>query len=432
MIHDRGERRHGSQSRASVAVIGAGVAGLTAAYLLQRQYEVTLFEADSRLGGHAHTHEIPSTSGGTAAVDTGFLVHNERTYPNLMRLFGELGVRTQDSDMSMSVRCLECGLEYAGGKRLTGLLPEMNHLRTVDFLRMLAEVTRFHRRARRFLEQSDPDEATFGSFLAAGGHSQYFVDHFALPLVSAVWSAGEQVSLQYPARYLFEFLNNHGMLSVGGAFQWKTVTGGSRNYVERAAKNLTAVQIGTPVRAVTRHSTGVEIRDQAGQVHQVDRVVLATHADQALALLGDPTPAERRALGAFTYSRNETWLHSDTDLLPRLPRARASWNYLKSTCRGGADGVGVSYDINRLMRLPGPDEYVVTLNPAGRVDPARVIATMVYEHPVYTRETVAAQRLLPGLNGPRTAFAGAYHGWGFHEDGCASGVRAAEAFGAGW
>jgi uncharacterized protein len=419
-------------NRTRVAVVGAGVAGLTAAYLLQRRYDVTLFEAEPRLGGHAHTHEVPARSGGTVAVDTGFIVHNERTYPNLIKLFGELGVRTQDSDMSMSVRCLGCGLEYAGGKRLTGLLPQLDHLRRADYLRMLAEITRFQRRARRFLDQDGPEEITFGSFLAAGGHSRYFIEHFALPVVSAVWSAGEQVSLRYPARYLFEFLGNHGMLSFGGAFQWKTVVGGSRSYVQRAAKNLTAVHVGTPVRAVTRHAAGVEIRDEAGEVHAADRVVVATHADQALALLGDPTPAERRALGAFTYSRNETWLHNDPSVLPLLPRARASWNYLKTTCRGDTEDVGISYDLNRLMRLPTADDHVVTLNPAGRIDPSRVIATMVYEHPVYTPESVAAQRLLPGLNGPRTAFAGAYHGWGFHEDGCASGVRAAAAFGAGW
>jgi predicted NAD/FAD-binding protein len=428
-IHSiRGDR----VSRPTTAVIGAGVAGLTAAYLLQRQYDVTLFEAEPRLGGHAHTHEVPSQSGGTVAVDSGFIVHNERTYPNLIRLFGELGVRTQDSDMSMSVRCLECGLEYAGGKRLAGLLPRLDHLRRMDYLRMLGEVTRFQRRARRFLEQEGPDQITFGAFLRAGAHSQYFIEHFAIPLVSAVWSAGERVSLRYPARYLFEFLSNHGMLSTGGSFRWKTVVGGSRSYVERAAKNLNAVHAGTPVRAVTRHATGVEIRDQAGEAHWADRVVIATHADQALALLDDPTRAEHEILGAFTHSRNETWLHNDASVLPRQPRAQASWNYLKTTCGGDADGVGITYHMNRLMRLPTPDDYLVTLNPVGRVDPDQVIATMTYEHPVYTPESLVAQRQLPGLNGPRTAFAGAYHGWGFHEDGCASGVRAAASFGVGW
>lgn len=419
-------------SRSTAAVIGAGVAGLTAAYLLQRQYDVTLFEAEPRLGGHAHTHDVPARSGGTVAVDSGFIVHNERTYPSLRRLFGELGVRTQDSDMSMSVRCLGCGLEYAGGKRLSGLLPRLDHLRRMDYLRMLGEVTRFQRRARKFLQQDGPDVITFGSFLQAGAHSQYFIEHFAIPLVSAVWSAGERVSLRYPARYLFEFLNNHGMLSIGGSFQWKTVVGGSRNYVERAAKNLTAVHAGTPVRAIVRHATGVEIRDQAGEAHWTDRVVIATHADQALAILDDPTPVERDVLGAFSYSRNETWLHNDASLLPSGSRARASWNYLKTTCRGDADGVHVTYDMNRLMRLPASDEHLVTLNPSGRVHPDRVIATMTYEHPIYSPESLAAQRKLPRLNGPRTAFAGAYHGWGFHEDGCSSGVQAAAWYGAGW
>ncbi len=410
-----------------MAVIGAGVAGLTAAYLLQRRYDVLLFEADPRLGGHAHTHDVPA-SDGSVAVDSGFIVHNERTYPNLLRLFGELGVATRESEMSMSVRCLGCGLEYAGARGLPGLFPRAANALRPRYLRMLAEVTRFHRDARRVLAGGD-DDRTLGEF--AAGYSRYFVEHFLLPVVSAVWSAPEAVSRAYPARYLFAFLHNHGLLSVSGSPTWRTVAGGSREYVERAVKGLTAVRVATPVRAVTRGADGVEVRDDSDETHTVARVVVATHADQALALLADPTDAERRVLGPFTYSRNETWLHTDDALLPTAPAARASWNYLKPSC-GGADEVLVSYDMNRLMRLGRPSPYVVTLNATDRIDEAKVLARMTYEHPVYTRESVAAQAFLPDLATGRTVYAGAYHGWGFHEDGCASGVRAAGAFGVTW
>ncbi|RZQ63220.1 NAD(P)/FAD-dependent oxidoreductase [Amycolatopsis suaedae] len=416
-----------------VAVIGAGVAGLTAAYLLQRRYDVLLFEAEDRLGGHAHTHDVPSASGGTVGVDTGFLVHNERTYPTLLRLFGELGVRTRGTEMSMSIRCDGCGLLYAGAKGVRGLFPAATNLVRGRYLRMLAEVKRFHRHARALLTHAGATaDVPLGAFLAIGGYSRYFADHFVLPLVSTVWSADRTDTLRYPARYLFEFLRNHGMLSVGGSPRWRTVVGGSREYVERAAKQLTAVHVSTPVRAVTRLAEGLEVRDDGDTPYRVDRVVVATHADQALRLLSNPTGAECEVLGAFRYSANDTWLHTDDRVLPAVPAAGAAWNYVAPHC--GADGpaVRVSYDLNRLMGLAEPTRYVVTLNPAAPPPADRVIARMRYDHPVYTEESVAAQRRLPGLNGPRLAYAGAYHGWGFHEDGCSSGVRAAAALGVGW
>ena len=417
----------------TVAVVGSGVAGLTAAYLLQRAgREVTLFEADSRVGGHAHTHELTTSDGGTANVDSGFIVHNERTYPLLLRLFAELGVATQESDMSMSVRCEGCGLEYAGARKLGGLFPQASNAARPQYLRMLGEVVRFHRHARRVLADERAGDVTLGAFLAIGGYSRYFVEHFMLPVVSAVWSAGETVSMAYPARYLFTFLNHHGLLAIGGSPQWRTVTGGSRSYVERVVKGLSAVHVSTPVRAVTRVAGGLEIRDDADQVHRAAQVVVATHPDQALALLADPTTDERGVLGAFAYSQNTTQLHHDTSILPRRANARASWNYLKSACSSRDKPVIVSYDMNRLQRLSEPDDYVVTLNGTERVDQDSVIATMHYEHPIYTPESVAAQRRLPALNDGTVAYAGAYHGWGFHEDGCAAGVRAATSLGAGW
>jgi uncharacterized protein len=418
--------------RPKVAVIGSGVAGLTAAYLLQRRYDVTLFEADDRLGGHAHTHELVTSDGHTTHVDSGFIVHNTRTYPNLLNLFGELGVSTQESEMSMSVRCEGCGLQYAGARRLGGLFPQPSNLARPRYLAMLAEVLRFHRHARRVLEDERTGDVPLGAFLAVGGYSRYFTEHFMLPVVSAVWSAGETVSLSYPARYLFTFLAHHGLLAVGGSARWRTVVGGSASYVQRAVKGLTAVHVGTPVRAVGRTADGVEIRDDAGGTHHAARAVVATHPDQALALLARPTDAERAVLGTFRYGRNETWLHQDTSVLPSRPGARAAWNYLKPACSSAQAPVLVSYDMNRLQRLAEPDDYVVTLNGAGRLDPDRVLARMQYEHPIYTPESVAAQRRLPELNDGTLAFAGAYHGWGFHEDGCAAGVRAAASLGVEW
>ncbi|MCR3754126.1 NAD(P)/FAD-dependent oxidoreductase [Lentzea californiensis] len=411
---------------AEVAVIGAGVAGLTAAYVLQRRHDVTLFEADDRLGGHAHTHDLDGVH-----VDSGFIVHNERTYPNLIRLFRELGVSTQDSEMSMSVRCDGCGLEYAGARKLPGLFAQPKNAANPRYLRMLAEVTRFYKHAQRVLDHEEAHDVTLGAFLAIGGYSRYFVDHFIVPLVSAVWSSGAALSMKYPAWYLFEFLANHGMLAIGGTPQWKTVVGGSRTYVDRAVKGLKAVHVGTPVRAVTRGVAGVEIRDEDNVLHTADHVVIATHPDQALGLLADPTREEKEVLGAFQYSRNETWLHTDASILPRASGARASWNLYKRACHEANDQVLVSYHMNRLMRLDEPRDFVVTLNPHD-VNPDSVLAKMVYEHPVYTPESVAAQRRLPEINTAVTAYAGAYHGWGFHEDGCASGVRAAQYFGVTW
>jgi uncharacterized protein len=417
--------------RERVAVIGAGVSGLTAAYILQHRYDVSLYDSEPRLGGHAHTHDVLTTGEGTIPVDTGFIVHNQRTYPLLTRLFRELGVASQPTEMSMSIRCEGCGLEYAGARGLTGLFAQPRSAVNPAFLRMLTEVHRFHRRARNVLTQAS-DELTLGDFLVSGGFSDYFVAHFMVPMVSSVWSASPQTALFYPVRYLFTFLDNHGMLSISGSPAWRTVTGGSRTYVERAVKHLTEVATATPVRAVIRQTQGVEVRDDSDQATVFDRVVVATHADTALRLLADPTPKERATLAAFGYSRNETWLHTDDRLLPAAAGARASWNYLLPSCHAGADRVLVSYDMNRLQALATPTPHLVTLNATDRINPDRVLARMSYEHPIYTTRSVAAQRHLPKLNDGTVAFAGAYHGWGFHEDGCRSGVAAAQSLGVKW
>ena len=420
-------------ARPQAAVVGAGVSGLTAAYLLQRAYDVTLYEADYRLGGHAHTHDIASEDGRLVTLDTGFIVHNSRAYPHLLRLFGELGVASRDTEMSMSVRCEGCGLEYAGARGPRGLCPVTDSLARPEYLAMLAAIPVFYARARRLLGAPGHDALTFGEFLARGRYRPYFVRHFAVPLVSAVWSCPPADALSYPARYLFEFLAHHGMLSLARSAGWRTVVGGSRAYVERIAKQLTSVRAGVPVRAIRRVPGGVDIHAGQGRAERFSRVVVATHPDQALRLLDPPTRAEREVLGAFRYTSSQVLLHTDARLLPQAPAARASWNYLLPGCRGPAgQQVTVSYHLNRLMGLAGPAGYLVTLNDAGRVRPGRVLARMTYRHPLYTPESVAAQRRLAGLNTPVIAYAGAYHGWGFHEDGCRSGAQAARSLGVAW
>ncbi|WP_424215064.1 NAD(P)/FAD-dependent oxidoreductase [Streptomyces sp. BI20] len=430
-----------SGGRPRTAVIGAGVSGLTAAYVLRRAHDVTLYEAADRLGGHAHTHEVKGPDGEVRAVDSGFIVHNDRTYPLLNRLFGELGVTVRDTVMSMSVRCPGCGLEYAGAKGPRGLFTRPRSVVDAAYLRMLARVPAFHRAARRLLARPAAPggpEVTLGEFLRAEGFDAHFTAHFAAPLVACVWSCPAGTALRYPARYLFRFLDHHGLLSITGSPRWRTVVGGSAAYVERLRRELPSVRAATPVRSVTRLGgpgapDGVEVRTADGAVARYDAVVIAVHADRALELLADPTPAERGTLGAFGYSRNVTVLHTDDSVLPRSAGARACWNLLLPGCLPDSGQVRVSYDMNLLQGLDGPRTHVVSLGARpGEIDPGTVIARMEYEHPVYTPESVAAQVSLPGLSGPRVAFAGAYHGWGFHEDGCRSGVAAAEALGVRW
>ncbi len=423
-------------TRRRIAVIGSGISGMTAGYILSTTDYVTLFEAGRRLGGHADTHMVVPPTGPAIGVDTGFIVYNERTYPLLTKMFAELGVTTQPGEMSMSVRCAGCGLQYAGHRGLGGLTPGLRRGRG-RYLRMLSEVPRFHRAARHLLAAPPApslQEQTLGEFLADGGFSAYFTAHFALPLVAAVWSCLPGTALSYPARYLFAFLANHGMLAIAGSPPWRTVTGGSRCYVERAAKRLHDIRLSTPVRAVRRHGDGTEVRDAADQTYQFDAVVIATHPDQALRLLDPPTQAEREVLGAFRYTQNPTMLHTDVRLLPDRPGIRASWNYELGACRPDEGGPAprISYHMNRLQNLPAGPEYVVTLGGQGVVDPGTIIDEMDYAHPAYTPASVAAQRRLPELNTAVTAFAGAYHGWGFHEDGCRSGAEAARALGGTW
>jgi predicted NAD/FAD-binding protein len=417
-------------SRLRVAVVGSGVAGLTAAHILGRTHEVTLFERDERLGGHANTIAVRAADGREVALDTGFIVHNRRTYPTLLRLFAELGIATQESDMSFGVRCEGCGLEYAGARGMQGVFPRPGVLGRPRYLRMLAEVRRFHRHARAVLADPAAGDLTLDGFLHQGGYSPYFADHFMLPLTGAVWSSSPSTIRDFPARYLIRFFANHGMLTVTNSPQWRTVTGGSREYVSRIAARLgDRIHAGTPVVSVARDPDGVTLNGE----HRFDRVVIAAHPDQALAMLADPSDAERAVLGGFGYSSNQTVLHTDSSLLPRAPGARASWNYLLDACSTSQPLVHVTYHLNRLQALREPVDYCVTLNGTARIGAGHELQRMTYEHPVYTHASLAAQARLPEIQGDRnTYYCGAYHGWGFHEDGCVSGLRAALALGCAW
>ncbi|NNG35644.1 NAD(P)/FAD-dependent oxidoreductase [Nakamurella aerolata] len=446
--------RPADPSRRRIAVVGAGVSGLTAAYVLRRQARVTLYEAAHRLGGHAHTHQLSEADGVPFGVDSGFIVHNDRTYPLLRKLFDELGVPTQPTEMSMSIWHQRTGLQYAGGKGFGGILAQPGRLVSPPFLRMLGHVVRFHRLAARHLAAVDPmsSDLSYADFLALHRFPRSFVELYAVPVVSCVWSCAAEAALEYPAAFLFRFLDHHGMLSIGDSPRWRTIPGGSASYVQRLAARLDDVRSGSKVTQIRRMPSGsgagpgdagtgaggggagggVEITDGNGQLERFDAVVIATHADEAISLLADPTPLEQRVLGAFSYSTNHTVLHTDASLLPGARRAKASWNFLIP--RDAAPGAApvVTYWMNKLQRLQASRQYLVTLNGRERVRDSSVLAEMEYRHPLYDNASHQARRRLPELASERTVFAGAYHGWGFHEDGCRSGVQAAERLGVPW
>lgn len=427
-----------SSARRRVAVIGSGVSGLTAAYVLRKDWDVTVFETDDRIGGHAHTHTVadPDT---THRVDSGFIVHNDRTYPLLRRLFGELDVEVHPTEMSMSIHCDGCGLEYAGGRGGKGIFAQRRRLFDPRYIAMLLGVKKFGRLASELLDsaESPTDPQTYGDFLETHGFSDYFISHYAIPVVSCVWSSGHETALSYPARYLFEFLRHHGFLSIKGSPQWFTVVGGSGTYIDKVRAAIdtqdgSSVRGATGIRSVTRTADGVELVDAHGDTHHADAVVIATHANDALALLTDPSDDERRVLGAFEYSDNEVLLHRDPTQLPAAPAAQSAWNYRMDGCADRSDHSAVTYWMNRLQGIESAEPFLVTLNASEHIDPSKVVATMAYTHPIYTPASVAAQSELKRLFTDRTVFAGAYHGWGFHEDGCRSGVDAAAALGTAW
>jgi uncharacterized protein len=417
-----------------VAIVGAGVSGLVTAHLLAPAHEVTVFEAAGYAGGHTNTIRV-DTPNETHHVDTGFIVFNDRNYPNFARLLRRLDVATQPSVMSFGVSDGRGDFEYTGASP-NGLFAKRAHLVTPWFHRMVADMARFNRAARELLAggsgeaEGGGEGPSLGHWLEQQRFSRPFIDRLIVPQAAAVWSADPRQLWAFPARFLVEFFDNHGMLSLRDRPRWRTVSGGSARYVEALLGRFTGrLRLRTPVGAVRRGEEGVLVTPRGGPPERFDELVLATHSDQALALLTDATDGERRLLGAIPYQANEAVLHTDTSLLPRRRRAWASWNY--HLCDAPAGGSTVTYHMNRLQALRAEREFCVTLNRTGDIAPEHVIRTIAYAHPVYTREGMAAQRSLAEVNGRnRTHFCGAYWGWGFHEDGVLSALRVAERFGA--
>lgn len=407
-------RDFGTRSAMRIAVVGSGVSGLVAARRLHPAHDITVFEADHRIGGHVHTWTVRS-GGREYQVDSGFIVCNDRTYPNFMALLAELGVRTQPSTMSFSVRHDAANLEY-NGTSARQLFAQRTNLVRPAFLRMLTEVLRFHRDAV-IAARGHARHRDLGDLLVAGGYSRAFRDWYLVPMGSAIWSLPPARVLEMPARFFVEFMDNHGMLSVNDRPTWRVVVGGSSRYVDALVEPFRSrIRTGHRVRRIARYADRVEVDGE-----RFDRVVLACHSDQALALLTDPTPAEREILGALPYQTNDAVLHTDTSLLPKRRAAWGAWNY--RVTRDPTAPAVVTYNMNMLQSLDAPDTICVTLNAADAVDPARIIGRVTYAHPVVTLagDTARARRReISGHN--RTHYCGAYWGNGFHEDGVVSGL----------
>ena len=411
-----------------IAIVGTGIAGLTCAHLLSNRHDVTVFERDDRPGGHTNTVRV-DLGDETHQVDTGFIVYNERNYPGLVRLFDRLGIPTKPSDMSFSVSDADTGLEWRGTSPRTVFAQRRNLLRP-EFLGMLSDVAGFNRSARRLLQGGVPDTLTLGDLVRQGGWSSRLVDWYLLPMVSAIWSAAPELALEIPAATFARFFENHGLLKLGDQPSWRTVDGGARIYVERILAPLGGrVRLATPVAKVRRSGDGVELLTERHGPETFDHAVLAGHSNQSLALLADPTEAEREILGTMRYQPNTAVLHTDDAHLPRVRRARASWNYRLSR---SARRATVTYHLNRLQSIDSRHDICVTLNPTSLVDPERTLAVFDYDHPVLDTAAVAAQRRYDEISGRRsTWYCGAYWGYGFHEDGVQSALRVCRAFGVG-
>jgi predicted NAD/FAD-binding protein len=406
-----------------IAIVGSGIAGNVAAYHLAREHDITVFEAGDYAGGHTHTHEL-ELEGRHVAVDTGFIVCNDRTYPRFLALMDELGVALQPSDMSFSVQAP--GVEY-NGTSLNSLFAQRRNLVRPAFWRMIRDILRFNAAAPRLLKWRS-DSILLGEYLEAHGYSRQFIEHYILPMGAAIWSAGTRALREFPARYFVRFFHNHGMLTVDDRPQWLTVRGGSARYVEKLTAGFRdRIRLRTPVEQVRRTPAGVFVKAAGAEAERFDRIFFACHSDQALRMLADASPAEREVLGAIRYQRNEVALHTDTRVLPKRRLAWAAWNY--HVVEGAAERVAVTYHMNILQRIQSPTPLLVTLNMTDRIDPSRILRQMSYEHPVFTREAVAAQTRQAEINGAdRAYFCGAYWRFGFHEDGVVSALDALEHF----
>lgn len=408
-----------------IAIVGSGISGLTVAAGLHPDHSITVYESAPWIGGHTNTVDVDEDDA-RVAVDTGFIVFNEWTYPNFVSLLERLGVRSQPSNMSFSLQDERTGLEY-NGTSLNSLFAQRRNLVRPSFLRMIADILRFNREAPRFLASQDAT-TTLGEWLHVHRYSRPFVEQYVVPMGRAIWSAEEAALLGFPARFFVDFFRRHGFLSVNDRPQWLAVSGGSREYVRALTATFAdRIRVRTPVESVRRLPHEVAVRTARGEVEHHDAVVFACHSDQALALLADPSPQEREILAAFPYQRNVAQLHTDARVLPRRPLARAAWNYhLRVDAHRGC---AVTYDMNVLQSLASRRRYLVSLNLEDRVDPATVIATFEYDHPVYTPAGVAAQQRHAEVSGVRrTFYCGAYWRSGFHEDGLVSGLAVLEQF----
>lgn len=409
-----------------IAIIGAGVSGLLAARLLADDHEIHVFEANDYAGGHTNTVAFKAF-GQHYAVDTGFMVFNDRTYPHFVQMLRLLGVTARESDMSYSVRCDQSGLEYQGSS-LNGLFAQRCNLVRPSFYRMLLDILRFNRRSLELLKGEDYD-LELGEYLSQGGYGRGFIENYLIPMGSAIWSAPPELFRQFPARFIVRFFDNHGLLTVRGHPQWKTVQGGAVRYVEALTRRFAdRIRLNCPVVSVRRYPDRVAVTWKDGGPEDFDAVVLAAHADQSLAMLSDATRAEREILSAIHYQRNDTVLHVDPSLLPRCRRAWASWN--SCVPEDKRRPVVLTYNLNRLQGHSSPDPICVTLNASEAVDSRKILRRIVYHHPVYRRAALAAQKRFHEINGKnRTYFCGAYWGYGFHEDGVRSALAVGECFG---
>ena len=415
-----------------IAIIGTGIAGLTAAWHLRDRHELVLFEANDYVGGHTATKDVEQ-GGRRYAIDTGFIVFNDWTYPNFIALLTALGVPWQFSNMSFSLRCERSGLEY-NGTSVNSLFAQRRNLLNPGFLRMIADILRFNSRARELLAppmrpgHPDPQGSlTLGDYLARGGYSRAFIEHYIIPMGRAIWSATGRGMLEFPARFFVDFFDRHGFLNVDDRPTWRTVTGGSREYARRLTAEFgERIRLSTPVQRVRRSEDGVWIGSRAGD-ERFDQVFFACHSDQALAMLDDPSEAEQQILGAFPYQENDAVLHTDRTMLPRTPLARAAWNYHLLDPDSGR--VALTYDMNVLQAIDADVTFMVTLNRTAEIDPSKVLGRYTYHHPVYTPAAVVAQGRRRDISGVRrTHYCGAYWRYGFHEDGVVSGLWALDDF----